>query len=167
MVYPSIINVNMSILQKRWVQDLIVYSILTILALFIIFGIANGIKVASAPVTEGNVHWHAKISYKVCGEEVALRDQTTEHDSLIHGHNDELVHVEGTVLSNADITLAKYFEHEGHDISSDHFQDYKNGDLCPGSETPGKLKFIVNGTEFSDPNEIVIADDQKIEVVFE
>lgn len=52
MVYSSITKVNMSLLQKRWVQDVIVYGIIALLAVFIIFGIVNGIQSASAPITE-------------------------------------------------------------------------------------------------------------------
>ena len=52
MVYSSITKVNMSLLKKRWVQDVIVYGVIALLAVFIIYGVVNGIQSASAPITD-------------------------------------------------------------------------------------------------------------------
>lgn len=42
----------MSLLKKRWVQDVIVYGVIALLAVFIIYGVVNGIQSASAPITD-------------------------------------------------------------------------------------------------------------------
>ena len=40
-------------------------------------------------------------------------------------------------------------------------------DPCNFSSDPGMIAFYVDGEQFFDPNEIIVADKQEIRVVFE
>lgn len=154
-----------SILEKRWLQDLLVYGGIGLVVLLVIYTIAKGLVNASDPVTAGEVHWHADIAYEACGQTVSFDDE--KGHTITHGHNDDQVHVEGIILDEQDISLASFFKNSGINITSENFEDYNNGDLCDSSTEPGKVSFYVDGELFSDPNEIIIADKQNIRVVFE
>lgn len=155
-----------AIFSKQWMQNAMIYGGITIFILLIIFGVTSGIKKTnSSSVTTEEVHWHAPISYEACGQEVDFDDE--KGHTLIHGHNDDLVHVEGVVMDEEDVTLASYFKNSGIDITSENFEDYQNGDLCNFSAEPGMVTFYINGEPFTDPNDIIVADKQEVRVVFE
>jgi len=147
------------------VQDVIVYGGIATILLLIIFGVVSGIMGASNSVTAGEVHWHASIAYEACGKELDFNDE--KGHTTTHGHNDNLVHVEGIVLDEEDITLASFFKNSGIDITSENLDEYKNGEPCNFSSDPGMIAFYVDEEKFTNPDEIIIADKQEIRVVFE
>lgn len=146
-----------NISKTRLAQDILVYGSIGIALILILFLAIRGIVKSSNPITTGAVHWHAQITYELCGETIKP-EEVENHGSIIHGHNDGLIHIEGTVLSDADITLQKYIESTGLDLNS-----YK----CEGSETAGEVKFFVNDVEYGDASQIIIADGQKIRISIE
>ena len=152
-------------LKNRWVQDILVYGTIGLIIALMIFGFVNSLKDVSNPVTDTEVHWHAPISYEACGKSLNLSD-SGNHD-IIHGHDDNLVHVEGLVLNESDITLANFFKNAGLSITSENLEDYKNGDICENTGEPGKISFVVDGQTFTDPSQIIIKDKQNILVKFE
>lgn len=154
-----------SFFQKRWVQDTLVYGAIGIIILLIIFGIVRSFQNVSNPVTGTEVHWHAPISYEACGETLTLTD--SGNHSIIHGHDDDQVHVEGLVLSEEDITLAQFFKNAGLNITNANLEEYKNGDICENTGVPGQVNFEVDGQSYTDPSQIIIQDKQNILVKFE
>lgn len=154
-----------SFFKNRWVQDVLVYGTIGLIVALMIFGFVNSLKDVSNPITDTEVHWHAPISYKACGETLNLTD--SGNHSIIHGHDDDLVHVEGLVLSESDITLANFFKNADLNITSSNLEDYKNGDTCENTGTPGKVSFEVDGVNYTDPSQIIIKDKQNISVKFE
>ncbi len=154
-----------SFFQKRWVQDVLVYGGIGIIILLITFGIVRSFQNVANPVTGTEVHWHAPISYEACGETLNLTD--SGNHSIIHGHDDNQVHIEGMVLSEEDITLAKFFKNAGLNITSSNLEDYQNGDTCENTGAPGKVSFEVDGVNYTDPAQIIIKDKQNILVKFE
>lgn len=143
--------------KTRLMQDIIIYGTIGIVLLFIAYLAINGIIKSSNPVTTGAIHWHAQLTYETCGETIKP-EEIENHGSIIHGHNDGLIHIEGTVLSDTDITLQKYIESTGVDLN-----EYK----CEGTESTGKVKYFVNDVEYSDPSQIVVADGQKVRISIE
>lgn len=154
-----------SIFNKRWVQDVSIYGGIGLFVALIIYGVVQGVISASDPVTSGEVHWHSPISYEACGKELSFNDERGH--TITHGHNDGVVHIEGTILKEDDITLAGFFKNAGINITSTNLDEFKNGDLCNFSSDPGAVVFYVDGEAFSDPNEIIIQDKQEILVKFE
>ncbi len=146
-------------------QDILIYIGIFIFFALIVWGAFMAIVNKPDPVTTSSVHWHSRISYEACGNEVEFQDDKTH--GTIHGHNDGMAHVEGVVLDEEEITLAAFFKNAGIDITGQNFADYQNGDKCNFSSGHGKVVFYVNDEPFSDPNKILLSDNQEIRVVFE
>lgn len=112
--------------------------------------------------TGGPVHWHMDYQVWACGEQLNLVDpkgfRNKVGSPLFHEHNDNRIHVEGTVKKLSDISYGKYFEVVGgsltdtsfsYDVEGKGIVSYQNGDLCNGE--PGTLKVFVNGQKIEDP----------------
>lgn len=96
--------------------------------------------------TGGPVHWHADFEIWKCGESLDLEDPTGIENRigtpLFHEHNDNRIHVEGTVIKRADVTLGEFFRNIGGGISDSYLVlptnsglvEMKDGDLCGGEE---------------------------------
>ncbi len=110
--------------------------------------------------TNGPVHWHADYEVWVCGEKLDLIDPKFPSNKigspLFHEHNDDRIHIEGTVVNLQNVDLGSYFEVIGGDLKSDYIKypttegvaEKDNGDLCDG--VPGNLKVYVNGKKIQD-----------------
>lgn len=111
--------------------------------------------------TGGPVHWHADFQLWVCGERVDIQNPTGFNNKigspLFHEHNDDRIHVEGTVMQREDVNLGSFFEVIGGSLSSTHMEvptdegmlSVQNGDLC--NEEEATLKVFVNGNLSEDP----------------
>lgn len=81
-------------------------------------------------VTGGPVHYHADFRVFACGEEVELVDpeglSNKVGTSLFHEHNDSRIHVEGAVGDLDDITLAKFFEVTGGELTNQYLKILTN-----------------------------------------
>lgn len=154
-----------ALLSKRWVQDVLVYGTAGLIAALMIFGVVKGILNASNSFTETEVHWHASIAYEACGETLNLKDAGKM--GIIHGHDDDQIHVEGLVLKESDITLTNFFKAVNLSITSEQMEDYKNGDVCENTGEAGQMAFYVDGEKYEDPSQIIIQDKQDILVKFE
>jgi len=96
--------------------------------------------------TGGPVHWHADFEIWKCGESLNLKDPTGWENRigtpLFHEHNDNRIHVEGTVIYRRDVTLGEFFRNIGGGISDKFLVlptntglvEMKDGDLCNGKE---------------------------------
>ncbi len=110
--------------------------------------------------TNGPVHWHADYQVLTCGNKLDLVNPTFPKNKigspLLHEHNDDRIHIEGTVNNLEDISLGKYFEVIGGKLEEGHLiyntvqgiKEYKDGDECNG--TPSSLKVYVNGERIED-----------------
>ena len=132
-------------------------------------------------VTGGPVHWHADYKITVCGgsPKAVSESGETDHDHddhdhqnvdlvdptglanrvgdpVLHEHGDGRIHIEGTVESFADITLAEFFETTGGQLSNERMVvptneglvDVANGASCPSGST-GTLQVFRYRTEGS------------------
>jgi hypothetical protein len=146
---------------------------------------SNGI---SAPNL--STHWHAALGVYACDEwlgsdghpgiwywpahtpsgEPALAADPSRYAGL-HSHGDGLIHIEpgGPAEEGRNATLGLYFREGGWKISQRGFTflstRVQNGDECDGA--PGKLRWYVNGTQYTgDPADYRIADGDVIVVAF-
>ena len=76
--------------------------------------------------TKGPVHWHADYQVWVCGERIDLVDPKFPSNKigspLFHEHNDDRIHVEGTVMDIQSIDLASYFRVIGGELEAGHLR---------------------------------------------
>lgn len=154
-----------SLLSKLSVQDILIYGIIGLIPALIIFGVVKGILDAANSFTDTAVHWHASIAYEACGESLDLKDAGKM--GIIHGHDDDQVHVEGLILKESDIALSNFFKAVNLTITSEQLEDYKNGDVCENTGEPGQVAFYVNEEKYENLSQIIIQDKQDIFVKFE
>lgn len=121
--------------------------------------------------TQGPVHWHADYEVWLCGEKVDLVDPTGLKNKigtpLFHEHNDDRIHIEGTVMNIEDIDLGSYFQVIGGELTDTsiayEIEDvgpvrYENGDTCPDGNV-GEVAVYVNGQRRMNPAEYIIAKE--------
>ncbi len=74
--------------------------------------------------SKGPVHWHADFEIWNCGQQVDLLDPTGLTNRigtpLFHEHNDQRIHVEGTLRAREDVSLHHFFEVIGGYLDSEH-----------------------------------------------
>ena len=112
--------------------------------------------------TGGPVHWHADFEIWVCGEKLDLVNPTGLKNKigtpLFHEHDDDRIHVEGTVKSVEDVNVGSFFKTVGGKLTSDSFSypiasgetiNVRNGQLCENA--PSELRVYVNGKQIEDP----------------
>lgn len=111
-------------------------------------------------VTQGPVHWHADYQVIVCGERLDLVNPSFPRNKigspLFHEHDDDRIHVEGTVMELEDVDLGSYFNIIGGELSDGVLQypstngmvEVRDGDTCNGQ--PSQLSVYVNGEKVED-----------------
>ena len=123
--------------------------------------------------TRGPVHWHADYQVIACSEQLDLIDPKFPSNKigspLFHEHNDDRIHIEGTVKNLEEITLNRYFEIISGELENNHLVyqtenniiNYENGDTCPDG-TKGALKVYINGKKEENYEDYVIYPDSRV-----
>lgn len=109
-------------------------------------------------ITGGPVHWHADFEIYNCGKEVDLVDPVGWSNKIgtpvFHEHNDKRMHVEGVVLHKDEVSLGRFFNVIGGNLTSQNLAvplndgtvlNLNNGDYCDGE--PGMVQVFANVTE--------------------
>ena len=127
-----------------------------------------------ASITGGPVHWHADYEIYICGEKLNLVDPRGISNKIgsseFHEHNDDRIHIEGTVKNLQDVDLGSYFsviggeldDDEGHLVFNDEHKgsiSVENGDICEDTAEVGELKVYVNGKKIEDYSDYLIYPD--------
>ena len=121
--------------------------------------------------TGGPVHWHADYEVWVCGEKLDLINPSGLRNKigspLFHEHNDDRIHIEGTVISLHDVDLGEYFKVIGGELDSETGKlvypienkvvSVKDGDLC--DDEAATLKVYVNGKKIDKYEDYLIYPD--------
>lgn len=120
-------------------------------------------------ITKGPVHWHADYQIWACGERLELHEpegglSNKQGNALLHGHEDDRIHIEGTITNLNEVTLSKFLEANAGILANDQLKIYTedglityiNGDLCPDGQQ-GYLKVYVNGKLKTNPKDYVIS----------
>jgi hypothetical protein len=127
-----------------------------------IFMSASTVYINMISETNGPIHWHADFEIWKCGQKLDIIDPTGIENRVgtpvLHEHNDDRMHVEGTVIRKSELNLARFFEVIGGYVSNDAFSiqtndgvvGAKNGDLCDGKT--GKLQAFVY--KVTNPDEL-------------
>jgi len=118
-------------------------------------------KKPPAPV----VHWHAPISYEICGEPFSPPER--ENHGLVHGHGDGRAHIEGRLSEPSNTTLGKFMDAIGVPFSKTQFSKYKNGEKCPGKNRAAKVRVFVDGAENFQFRDLPLRDAENIKITFE
>ncbi|MEK6943506.1 MAG: hypothetical protein AABX00_05575 [Nanoarchaeota archaeon] len=123
-------------------------------------------------LSKGPVHWHADYEVWACDTEIKLPSPTglsnKQGVALLHSHDDNRIHVEGVIMDNIQASLGAYFYAVGGSLSGDGFAFpteegaviMHEGDLCNGQL--GHLYTFVNGNLISNPDDYVIAPQEKV-----
>lgn len=110
------------------VKRLIFYSSATVIVAVTFLLVGLTVYLNSVSLTKGPVHWHADFEIWACGEKLDLVNPKGFSNKigtpLLHEHNDGRIHVEGVVLNEDDITLARFFE-----VIGGQFNKYRLADL--------------------------------------
>lgn len=128
-------------------------SLVLIVSAITIYFIATTIFINTVAETNGPVHWHADFEILRCGQEIDLVDPTGLSNKvgtpLLHEHNDNRIHVEGSVIHKSDMNLKNFFTVVGAELTKDSFTiptnegsvKLKSGDMCNGR--PAQLQVFV------------------------
>ncbi|QFR39133.1 hypothetical protein A9Q91_02765 [Candidatus Gracilibacteria bacterium 28_42_T64] len=116
-------------------------------------------------ITAKQVHWHMPIAYDLCGNTTQLKD--SGNHGILHGHDDAKIHIEGVIdTANRQETLGGFFDSANIVFSELQIAGFTNGDVCEGSNTPGKLRVEINGEENFDFRNFVLSDTDEIKIIF-
>lgn len=102
-----------------------------------------------ASESNGPIHWHADFEIWACGEKQHLKSPESLFDNkvgtgLFHHHDDDRIHIEGSLLKVETAGIEEFFEVIGGHLHEDELEfvsehegpvSYKNGDLCNDKES--------------------------------
>ncbi|MFB6190341.1 MAG: hypothetical protein ABEJ91_02105 [Candidatus Nanohaloarchaea archaeon] len=108
------------------------------------------------------VHWHADYRVSVCGEERVLQGGPIE----AHTHGETTFHLEGVRKTREQATLDWIVDSLGGKFSNSGVLGYEEPESCPGTSEPGNLTVRVNGNKIEDPEDYVVRDGDRIEIVY-
>ncbi|MFT7615894.1 MAG: hypothetical protein ACI8Y7_000721 [Candidatus Woesearchaeota archaeon] len=121
-------------------------------------------------VTGGPIHWHADYQIWACEERLDLVDPSFPKNKigtpLFHEHNDDRLHVEGTVKQFSDVDLGSYFEVIGgyiddtqlRFVTNDETLEFVTGTTCPNGEV-SELAVYANGKRITQPQNYMYAHE--------
>ncbi len=143
---------------KKWIFIGILIPIL-LASIFIIF---QTIYINVISETKGPIHWHADIEIYTCNKRLDLINprgfSNKVGTNLFHEHEDDRIHIEGTVFDYESITLHKFFEVIGGELTKERLVmhtenkgivEFNNGDICQNGEE-GKLESFLYRTNSED-----------------
>jgi len=123
--------------------------------------------------SKGPIHWHADYQVIVCGEKIDLINPKFPSNKIgsptLHEHNDQRIHIEGSVKKFSNVNLGNYFKVIDGELEQNHLiyptdtknYNFKNGDSCPDGKS-GTLKVYVNGGKIEDFDNYIIYPNSKI-----
>lgn len=131
-------------------------------------------------VTKGPVHYHADFEIWSCGQKVDLVDphglENKVGTPIFHEHNDNRIHVEGSVIDYQEINLGGFFRTIGGEMNNesltiptnDGVVTLENGMMCKG--VLGELQVFVYKTKgdsfyqekLDNPDQYVLSPHSKV-----
>lgn len=159
--------------QKKGRKKIVWYGVAAVISVLLVWGIFTLSKEGTS-YSGGQVHWHADLSFTVCGKNIPLPKPlagTSVHGEpfigtpFMHLHNEPQIHIEGAVKEASDITLGRFMDGIGLKFTDTEFLDKKNGDACPDGSF-GKVKLLVNGKESVELSKKVIVDGEEYRIEF-
>ena len=159
-------------------KKIIFYGIVIIVSIVTIYLIISTIYINLTSYSRGLVHWHADIEIIICNQDIKLKEAGSIFSNKVgtaevHHHEDMRIHVEGVVNSREEATLGYFFDAIKGDFTSNSILGYINGDICPDTNKPGKVRIFVNNVEnFEFRNYEIshyadVPPGDKIKIIFE
>lgn len=128
---------------KNYEKKIIFWSFAIVISIVTLYLLFYTLLVNLSSETKGPVHWHADFEIWVCGEKQTLPESKglsgKVGTSLLHHHNDYRIHVEGTVMNKAEVSLGNFFaaidgaladSYIGIPQNDDSIKYWHNGDRC-------------------------------------
>lgn len=116
--------------KPEWLKNVLFGSMCAVVLTLTVYLVYNTIHKNITSVTKGPVHYHADYRVFACSEEIELIDpeglSNKVGTSLLHEHNDKRIHVEGAVKDYQDITLAKFFQDTGGELTDQYLRVVTN-----------------------------------------
>lgn len=144
--------------QPEWLKLFLFVSMILVISLNTFYLAGATIYKNQRSITGGPVHYHADFEIWNCGKEVDLVDPEGWSNKIgtpvFHEHNDKRMHVEGVVLHQEDISLGKFFNVIGGNLTFKNLalplndgtvMNVNNGDYCDGE--PAMVQVFVYSTE--------------------
>jgi len=114
--------------------------------------------------TGGPIHWHADFEVIACGEKLDLVNprglKNKIGSPLFHEHDDNRIHVEGTIKNVEDIEVDDFFRVIGgelkkglliYDIEGVGKREFRDGEVCSNGKK-GYVQLFVNGEKINSFN---------------
>ena len=126
----------------------------------------------ASSATKGPVHWHADYEVMLCGKSLDLINPNFHRNkigtSLLHEHDDNRIHVEGTVSMLKEVSLGNFFKVIGGKLENNYVSyptkegliEARNGEMCDNKEST--LKVYINGKRMSGPENYVPYPAQQV-----
>lgn len=143
-------------------KKILFYIMMTSIVLPTVFFAGSTVYLNIISDTGGPVHWHLDYRILACGKEEVLAGPTGFLSNKVgtptfHHHDDNRIHVEGTVVEVEEVDIEHFFEIIGGKFSNSAFtiptasgnRTYKNGDLCPSGDRGTWQAFLF---EVPDPS---------------
>lgn len=120
-------------------------------------------------ITKGPIHWHADYQVWACGQRLHLEEphgilDNKQGTGLLHAHEDDRIHIEGTISNLKEVTLSKFFEANKGVLTNEYItiptddgiKSFTNAQTCPDGSV-GYLKVYVNGKLMPNAKDYVIS----------
>ena len=136
-------------------------SITGVVSLVTLYLVLTTIHMNIVSATKGPVHWHADYEIWACDKKIGLEYpkfmSNRQGTTAIHSHNDNRIHIEGTLMDLEESSLGVFFQAIGGAISNDAIKIptneglrvFHDGDMCNGISA--RLYVFVNGNLVTDP----------------
>ncbi len=103
--------------RKEKTKKILFWSIATVSMASILFLAGSTVYLNMVSPNGGPVHWHADFEIWNCGEKLDLIDPTGLDNRVgtweVHEHNDDRMHVEGTIVDMGEASFHHFFETTG------------------------------------------------------
>jgi hypothetical protein len=169
--------------KTEFISGLLFWSMVLVIVANTLFLAGSTIYLNSKSITGGPVHWHADFEIWDCGQKVEFIPNPKGLSNKIgtptlHEHNDGRIHLEGVVTDYSEITLGRFFEVAGWELTNesltkkvvgDGVYGRRNGETCNTQADmlglPGELQVFVYNTEansfsqqkLSNPTEYIMS----------
>lgn len=152
----SMALVTFSILNQKKLKKhkkLIFLAIIIPVTISSLFLAGSTIYINLKSETKGPVHWHADFEIWNCEQKLNIIDPTGLSNkagtSVFHEHNDDRIHVEGTVNKKSEVDLDSFFDVLGGKLTNSELSIptnqgitiIQNNDICKNEQ--GKLQVFI------------------------
>ena len=153
-------------------KKIMYFLIVTLVSSVTLYLVAATIYMNHISPTKGPVHWHADYEIWVCGKQINLEKpkgmSNMQGTELVHSHDDNRIHVEGTLIDKNDASLGSFFHAIGGSLYDDGISVptdngiifVSDGGICNGK--PGRFYVFVNGKLQANPSAYVISPFEKV-----